>query len=286
MRADRLTSVQHAGLVFPIVDTGPIDGTPVLLLHGWPQDGGSWTSVADELAASGYRTFAPTLRGAVASANPRRRRAFRSGELLEDVVAIIEAIGMPVHLVGHDWGAALAWTVAARRADLVRTLTAVSVPHPAVFLKALRGPRQASKSWYMALFQLPLLPELGLASTAVRTRALRSSGQSPAGARRDAARLHTHALRRGGLHWYRGAPLTRPIDLGGPVSVPVLQVWSDQDVAIARSTIERSRDYAAGEYELVVLGGVSHWIPDEAPAELARMVHGHIHRSVGRGVVS
>lgn len=284
MTRRRLTSVEREGLVFPIVDRGPLDGPPVLLLHGWPQDGESWRDVSDLLVAEGYRTFAPTLRGATITANPRRRSAFRSGELLADVVAMIEAIGAPVHLVGHDWGAALAWTVAARRPDLVRSLSAVSVPHPAAFLKALRRPGQASKSWYMGFFQLPVIPEIALAGRAFRTRALLGSGQKGVALRRDAARLNSHALRRGGLNWYRGAPLTPPKDLGGPTEVPVLQVWSDRDVAIARSTVEQSERYASGSYELVVLKGVSHWIPDEAPDALVQALLAHFGRVHAQGV--
>ena len=190
----RIERFRRAGLVFPTSDTGPLDGPPVLLLHGWPQDGRSWDAVTPGLNAAGYRTYAPTLRGATASANPASRRAYRSAELLADVEAMVGAIGRPVHLVGHDWGAALAWTVAARRPDLARTLAAISVPHPAAFREALKGGRQLRKSWYMGFFQLPVLPELALGPRAARLRLLGSSGQDADSARRDAsARTHCAA---------------------------------------------------------------------------------------------
>ncbi|TAM84519.1 MAG: alpha/beta fold hydrolase [Jatrophihabitans sp.] len=273
--ADRVAAFTRADLTFPTEDTGPIDGEPVLLLHGWPQDGRSWDRVTPALTAAGYRSFAPTLRGATPGANPRPRRAYRGPELLGDVAAMIERIGAPVHLVGHDWGAALAWTVAVRRPDLVTTLTAVSVPHPAAFLNALRRPAQLRRSWYMAFFQLPVVPELALAADGVRRRVLRASGQSSAAARRDAGRLDSYALRRGGFNWYRGALLSAPRDLG-PATVPVLQVWSDGDVAVGRASIEASRAYARGGYRLVVLEGVSHWIPDVAADRLSDALLAHL----------
>lgn len=275
----RIGVFQRDGLRFPTSDVGPLDGEPVLLLHGWPQDSRSWSTVASLLAAQGYRVFAPTLRGATREANPRSRRAFRTPEQLADAEAIIETIGRSVHVVGHDWGAALAWTLAARRPDLVRTMTAVSVPHPLAFMGGLRRPQQMAKSWYMAFFQLPLIPELVLASPSMRTRVFSQAGQTPEVARRDAARLGTYAMRRGGFNWYRGAAITAPREHGGTVPVPTLQVWSDRDVAISRRTVERAREYTTGPYELLVLEGVTHWIPDAVPEQLVSALVRHFERS-------
>lgn len=275
---DRIAAFERAGLRFPTDDLGPPDGDPVLLLHGWPQDARSWDRVSPLLAAQGYRVFVPTLRGATHEANPASRRSYRTGDLLADATAMIAAIGRPVHIVGHDWGAALAWTTAARRPDLVTTLTAVSVPHPAAFLAGLGRPRQLAKSWYMAFFQLPVLPELVLASSVVRRRVLGAAGQTPDVADRDSARLSTYALRRGGLNWYRGAALTRPRDMGGPTTVPTLQVWSEQDVAVSRETVERSARYVHGPYQLLALDGVSHWVPDAAPEQLVEALSNHFGR--------
>jgi pimeloyl-ACP methyl ester carboxylesterase len=271
----RITEFHNGELSFPVRDSGPLEGEPVLLLHGWPQDGSSWEPVAAHLNEAGYRTFAPTLRGVTPGANPRRRGTFRSSELRSDVAAMIAAIGGPVHLVGHDWGAALAWGVATHRPELLRSLTAVSVPHPAAFLRSLYTSPQGLSSWYMYFFQLPVLPELVLGSSWFMTRSLMTTGQARGAARRDARRNGTHALRRGGLNWYRGAVL-EPRDHGAPTPVPVLQVWSDGDTAILRHGIERTHAYAAGDYRLSVLEGVSHWIPDEAPERLADEIIRHL----------
>lgn len=273
--SERITEFHNGALRFPARDTGPLDGPPVLLLHGWPQDGSSWSAVAAALNEAGYRTFAPDLRGVSALANPRSRRHFRGSALRSDVAAMVEQIGRPVHLVGHDWGSALAWNVATHEPELLLSLTGVSVPHPAAFLKSLATSRQGLVSWYMYFFQLPWLPELALGWSWFMTRALMTTGQTRDAARRDARRNGTWAARRGGFNWYRGA-FVEPFDAGDSTPVPVLQVWSDGDTAILRPGIDATRRHAAGAYRLVVLEGVSHWIPDEAPELLADALVEHI----------
>ncbi|UUZ44344.1 alpha/beta fold hydrolase [Janibacter limosus] len=250
----------------------------MLLLHGWPRDGQSWSQVAEQLNAAGFRTFAPHLRGTTDSANPPHRRDFGTSALRSDVTAMVQQIGQPVHLVGHDWGAAPAWDVATHDAGLLRSLTAVSVPHPATFLRSLFTSTQGASSWYMYFFQLPWVPELALDSTRFMTRALMATGQRRELAAQDARRNGTHALRRGGLHWYRGAVTELP-DFGSPTPVPVLQVWSDGDTAVRRRAVEGTHVHAAGTYRLKVLEGVSHWIPQEAPDELATELIAHFHEA-------
>lgn len=273
-----METFRNGDLTFPAREAGPRDGAPVLLLHGWPQDGSSWGQVAPLLHAEGYRTYAPDLRGVSGGARPKGRYGYRLSALRSDVAAMVEQIGEPVHLVGHDWGAALAWNVASHSPELLRTLTAVSVPHPAAFGRALLTSRQGLSSWYMYAFQLPVLPELALGRTALMTRVLEKTGQGSSYAARDAAGNADGARRRGGLNWYRGM-VFEPFDAGAPVPVPVLQVWSDGDVAVRRSGIDRTREHAAGEYRLAVLDGVSHWVPDEAPDRLVAEMLPHLARA-------
>ena len=134
-----MDSYRRGDLTFDVIDRGPADGPPVVLLHGFPQFNTSWEPVMDRLVAQGYRCLAPNQRGYSPRARPPRRRDYRLPYLAEDVLALIDAIGGgPVHLVGHDWGAAAAWQVAATAPERVATLTALSVPHPAGFKKAMR----------------------------------------------------------------------------------------------------------------------------------------------------
>jgi len=272
----RLTSFERAGLVFAVRDSGPQDGIPVVLLHGFPQTSASWAEVIELLNAQGFRTLAPDQRGYTPGALPVRRRDYRLTELVADAAALIEAAGAgPVHLVGHDWGAAAAWGVAAERPDLVRTLSAVSVPHPLAFIQSMARSNQALKSWYMLFFQLPWLPELLLGNETRFIANLQGTGQSKLNAARDFADLHRLGSARTALNWYRGMPLTPPAILRRKVSVPTLQVWSDGDTAVGRKGHELSQRLVTGPWELHTLEGISHWIPDEAPQRLTKLLTEH-----------
>ncbi|MEE2030804.1 alpha/beta fold hydrolase [Rhodococcus chondri] len=272
----RIDTVEREGLTFDVRDEGPIDGEPVVLLHGFPQDARSWDAVAARLHEAGYRTIAPDQRGYSPRARPGRRRDYRIPALVDDIVALVGAIGGgPVHLVGHDWGAVVAWVVAARRPDLVRTLTAVSVPHPAAFMRAMVTSPQLLKSWYILAFQLPWIPEMLLSNDAVTRFVLRRSGQPPETAERDAARMADASAVRGGVNWYRALFFADPRETVGRVRVPTLMVWSDGDIALTRAGADGTGKYVSAPYRLEVLEGVSHWIPDEVPDELGRLIVEH-----------
>jgi len=276
MGTERITSFTRNGLVFDVHDTGPVDGKPVFLLHGFPQDSHSWDAVSPLLHARGYRTIAPDQRGYSPSARPRPRRAYRSSELAEDIVELIEVAGLgPVHLVGHDWGAVVAWQVAARRPDLLRSLIALSVPHPAAFIRAMFTSSQARRSRYMWFFQLPWLPERQLTSGKSWEQSLRSTGMSAEAAARDAERTRDRGAARGALNWYRAMVFSSPRALRAKITVPTLYVWSDGDTAIGPQGAALTPRFVAGPYTYEVLEGVSHWIPDEAPEQLDVLLARH-----------
>lgn len=273
---ERITRFTRNALVFDVRDEGPISGTPVVLLHGFPQDSHSWDAVVPALHTAGFRTLAPNQRGYSPGARPRRRRDYRGEELAADIAALIAAVDAgPVHLVGHDWGAAAAWQVAAGYPDLIRTLTAVSVPHPAAMVRAIRTSRQAFRSWYMLAFQVPWIPELLLTKPALTRGILERMGQTPQRAARDQSNLADRTAARGAVHWYRGLPFTDRHATSRPVRVPTLLVWSDRDKAIGPEGPELTERYVRAPYRLVTLPGVSHWIPDEAPEELAELILDH-----------
>lgn len=271
MRTDhRIRSVERDGLVFDVLDDGPADGEPIVLLHGWPERATSWRHVAPILNAAGYRTLAMDRRGFAPGARPRRRRDYTLPKFAADVVALIDEAGGAAHVVGHDWGAATAWAVAGLHPAKVRTLTAVSVGHPAAFLGAMVKSDQLRKSYYMALFTIPFLPEL-----VVRHRPawfdlqLRKGGMT----RDDVARFRSEIVGDGALptslNCYRAVPLTDPRSVRFRVAAPTTMVWSTKDVALNRWGAEHSAEWVDGPFELVVLDGVSHWIPTEAPDALA-----------------
>ncbi|GGC98955.1 alpha/beta hydrolase [Tersicoccus solisilvae] len=260
-----------------MTDTGPLDGEVVVLLHGFPQTATSWAGVSARLADAGYRTLAPDQRGYSPGARPRGRRAYRLAELTGDVVALIDRIGTgPVHLIGHDWGATVGWSVAAHHPDRVRTWTAASVPHPAAFSRALRSPDQARRSWYMAFFQVPRLPERVLSRTGAGGPTLL------AGAGMDDVALarYRHEMVEGGalpgaLGWYRALPFLTPVPR---VAVPTAFVWSSGDSAVSRRAADLCGRHVSGPYRFVELGG-THWIPDQQPEAISEAFLAGVTRS-------
>ena len=270
----RLTTYRRAGLTFDVTDEGPLDGEVIVLLHGFPQRATSWSKVRPLLHEAGYRTVAPDQRGYSPGARPPRRGDYRLGALVDDVVALIEEIGaVPVHVVGHDWGAAVAWSLAAAHPDRVAVLTTVSVPHPRAMMDSLRRPDQLRRSWYMGFFQLPWLPERVL-SGRLGERFLAAAGMGRDSIARYRSEIVAAGALSGGLNWYRAMAMSNPKGLGRRVRVPTTHVWSDGDTALGRTGAERSAAYVVGDYRLEVLQGISHWIPDEAPERLAAIILG------------
>jgi pimeloyl-ACP methyl ester carboxylesterase len=275
--AARLHTYRHHDLVFEVVDDGPVDGEPVVLLHGWPQSASSWQAVAEGLHPWGFRTLAPNQRGYSPQASPPGRSSYRVPLLAADVVALIEAVDAgPVHLVGHDWGAVVAYAVAGVAPDRVRTLTTLSVPHPGAFLRSMLTSTQAFRSWYMAAFQLPGVPEWLIRRFPQQfVRALESTGQTHDRAVRD-----TQAIIRAGitatLDWYRALPLTDPRGIQAPVTQPTLHVYGARDTALTRVGAELNARFVTGPYRLAVLEEVSHWIPEEVPATVVELFRDHV----------
>jgi pimeloyl-ACP methyl ester carboxylesterase len=269
----RLTEYRRGPHTFDVIDAGPEDGTPVVLLHGFPQRATCWDAVAPLLHASGARTYAPDQRGYSRRARPRSRFAYRTGELVDDVKALIDAIGTGVHLVGHDWGAAIGWGVAARYPEALRSYTAISVGHPAAFTRSMLRSTQGLKSYYMALFQLPFVTEWLLSRRGgPGERLLRHAGMSREMLDAYFAEIVDDGALRGGLGYYRSLPLSFSGDLFGRVSVPTTLLWSTNDVALGRKQAEMTRDFVTGPYELIEMDGASHWIPDQEPVQLSEAI--------------
>jgi pimeloyl-ACP methyl ester carboxylesterase len=254
------------GLRFDVVDSGPAGAPAVVLLHGFPQQPFSFEAVAGRLSAAGLRTLTPTQRGYSPAARPTRRRDYRTAATATDVVALLDTAGLAqAHIVGHDWGGIQAWGVAGWHPDRVVSLTVLSTPHPAAFVKALWTSRQGFMSWYIGLFQLPALPELLAGRTIAKS--LRDSGVPPEFVDRYAAAMAEPGALTGALNWYRGIPFSRRPPLGR-IKVPTSYVWGRHDIALARRAVELTADYVLGPYEVVELEA-GHWLPETKPDAVA-----------------
>ncbi len=270
-RLERITQFRRNNLTFEVSDSGPTDGAPVVLLHGFPQRGNAWDGVATRLHEAGMRTFAPDQRGYSPGARPRSRFAYRAKELVDDVAALIDDVGKPVHLAAHDWGAVVGWAAAARYPEKVASLTAVSVGHPRSFFKALVTGDQLRRSYYIVLFQLPFFPERSLSTPkSWGERRLLETGMAEEQLDQFRREIVGDGALRGGLSWYRSLPRLAPKDLGR-VSVPSTLVWSDGDVALGRTMAEGTAKYVDAPFEFVELTG-SHWLLDERPDDVAEAI--------------
>jgi pimeloyl-ACP methyl ester carboxylesterase len=249
----------------------------VLLLHGFPQHSGEWELVIPALHAADLRTYAidqrgyspgarPTDAGPAGGRPPDRPHPYAIAECTADVLSIMDELGLDAaHVVGHDWGALVGWHLAARHPARVRTLTAVSVPHPLAMAHALADdPEQRERSAYVRLFrQAGKAEEVLLADGARRLRRLLAGVPADRVEAYVAPMLEPGALT-GALGWYRAIS---PDDVAGlgAVPVPTTYLWSDADTAIGRTAATDCARHVTGDYRFVPVTGVSHWIPDEAP---------------------
>jgi pimeloyl-ACP methyl ester carboxylesterase len=258
--ATKLDSYRHDGLTFDVDDLGG-DGQPVILLHGFPQTKESWHQVAPVLSEAGYRVLAPDQRGYSPGARPPRRRDYSLDKLVGDVLALADAAGVGrFHVIGHDWGGAVAWGLGASHPERLASLTSLSTPHGRAMGRALLTSSQALKSWYMLAFQVPSLPEKAVSSGDRLRRSLVGSGLPEAQADASAALLRGGGAR-GAINWYRAMPFSPP-SMAGPISVATLYVYGTDDFALGRRAADLTGGHVTGPYRYEVLDGVGHWIPE------------------------
>ena len=219
----------------------------------------------------------PTNGATLPARGPARRWDYRLSELVDDIRALIDASGAQrVHLVGYDWGATVAWAVAADIPERLASLTTMSVPHPAAFLKAMATSRQALASWYIYFFQLPRIPEryfLDREGNASRLSAfMQSKAKQPSeAADRDARPMAEPGVLTAALNWYRAIPLSDLRGTSQKITVPTMYVWSDGDTALLEKGARNSGRYVSGEYRFETLHG-SHWMLDEQPDAVAALL--------------
>jgi pimeloyl-ACP methyl ester carboxylesterase len=231
--------------------------------------------VSPALHAEGLRTIAPDQRGYSPGARPGDVGAYAQSECVADGVAILDALGIDrAHVVGHDWGATVGWGMAARYPDRVRTLTALSVPHPRALTQALlTSPDQLRRLAYVLLFRRQGTAEkLLLDDDAKRLRGIfAGAGLDAAAVDRYVAPMRAPGALTAALNWYRAISLLGR-DRVGKVGVPTTYVWSSGDVAIGPAAARRCAQEVTGRYRFVELPGITHWIADQAPDSVADAV--------------
>ncbi|HEX4862832.1 MAG TPA: alpha/beta fold hydrolase [Acidimicrobiales bacterium] len=274
----RLEQFSRDGLTFDVTDVGPEEGRVVIALHGFPEDRHCWDAVGTALAGAGHRMLAPDQRGYSPRARPKGRRSYAMSELDADALALADAAGADrFDVVGHDWGGAVAWDLAGRHPDRVRTATVLSTPHPRAFQASMLRSSQLFHSWYMLFFQIPRIPEAGFRARGGRQMeaSLRRSGLDPDSAARYAARFAEPGAMTGPVNWYRALPFEASSPTPA-VEVPSLYVWSDNDRFLSRKAAELTARFVTGPYRFEVLAGEAHWLPTAAPEKVSHLLLDHL----------
>jgi len=240
------------------------EGRPVILLHGFPDSGRVWRHQVPALAAAGFQVIVPDLRGYGKSDKPGDVASYAMPLLMADVIGVLDDLGVErAHVVGHDWGAAIAWAVATFYPQRVDHLAALSVGHPAAFGAA--GFAQREKSWYMLLFQFEGIAERWLSDNEWAN--FRAWAKHP-DADEVIAELAAGSLTPG-LSWYRAIvppeSLLAPRMELPPVPAPTMGVWSSGDIALTEAQMTGSGEQVSGTWRYEMVPGVGHWMQLEAP---------------------
>lgn len=252
-------------------DTAPL----ALCLHGFPESKFSWRFQMPVLAGLGYRVWAPNLRGYGGTSRPKGVAAYSIDNLVADVEALIGASGAKeTLLIAHDWGAIIAWHCAMRKIKTLTRLVIMNVPHPSRFMEDIKTNKaQRKKSWYVAFFQLPFLPERMMTrrgAEAVGNAFLVMAVDKSRFPEPVLAHYRANALIPGAMtamvNYYRAAFRNRarmaPAD--PTVTVPTLIVWGEEDAALEKSLVPGTERFVP-DLTVRYLAGVSHWVQQEAP---------------------
>jgi pimeloyl-ACP methyl ester carboxylesterase len=241
------------------------EGRPVVLLHGFPDSGRLWRHQVPALVAAGFQVLVPDMRGYGASDKPAQVEAYALAALAGDVLAVMSDAGVDrAHVVGHDWGAAVAWGLAALAGDRVDHLVALSVGHPATFRAG--GYEQHEKSWYMLLFQFPEVAEEWASANGWANFRAWSGHPDPDGVVAD---LEANGSLTPALNYYRANVPPRVWVRTGPplppVTAPTMGVWSSGDFALTERQMTASEAHVTGGWRYERLEGAGHWMQLEAP---------------------
>ena len=259
--------LQVGGVSLRVEDAG--EGPAVLLLHGFPDSLQLWREVRPRLLAAGCRVIALDQRGFGESDAPAGRGHYAFDTLVADVVGVLDALGVaaPARVIGHDWGAVVAWGLAMKHPERVAAAVAISVGHPREY--ALAGLEQRRKGLYTLGWQFPVLAERWLmADDWARMRHWLRQHPDPEACLRDLARPGRLTA---GLNWYRANLGSVLLRAWPSCRVPMLGIWGSADHCLAEDQMRRSSRRMAAPWRYERIDGAGHWLPLEQPGRIAEL---------------
>ncbi|MGK0361980.1 MAG: pimeloyl-ACP methyl ester carboxylesterase [Bradymonadia bacterium] len=272
------TTLTVGALRFDALVAGPQDGPGVILLHGFPQTNHAWAAYLQPLADAGFRVVAPNQRGYSATARPGEVDQYALPLLAADVLGVADAMGFDrFHLVGHDWGAAVTWYVAATSPGRILTANPLSVPHLTAFANALADPEsdQAERSSYFALFRSPTAQDLMLANDAAILRTQVWADLPATAIEAYLAVLGTPEALGAALNWYRANDFAAAPAIPA-VTVPTMYIWGDADTALGPDSANATGDFVEGPYRFEIVAGGTHWLPELNAEQVLPLLLDHL----------
>ncbi len=274
--------IQTNGITLHVVQAGPQDGPLVILLHGFPEFWYGWRKQIDALAAQGFRVWVPDQRGYNLSDKPEGITAYSLDELALDVIGLIDAAGVEkALLVGHDWGAAVAWWVANVYPQRLHKLVILNVPHHSVLRRTLsQSWSQRRKSWYVFAMQIPRLPEAMLSRNDFKSLAetVKNTGRPGTFTDEDLIKYRRAWAQAGALtamiNWYRAIiqrPPQRALPTSPRITVPTLIIWGAQDAFLKREMAQASIELC-DDGRLEMIEEATHWVQHEEPERVNRLM--------------
>lgn len=257
---------------------GPADGQPVIILHGFPEAWFGWENQIHSLAGAGFRVIAPDQRGYNLSDKPEGKDSYQIEQLVNDILGLADTLGLDqFYLVGHDWGAIVAWSLALGHPERVKHLAIANVPHPAVFRSyLLTHPAQMLKSWYAGFFQIPRLPELFSRAGNWRFLIRAMPGYWP----EDQQDRYREAWSQPGaitamINWYRAAARkSTSRNTSSVVKAPTLIIWGKKDPHLSHQMAPLSLAYCQNG-QLVLIEDATHWVQHDQPDTVSQLLIEH-----------
>lgn len=265
------------GIRLHYVEAG--SGPLVLLLHGFPEYSNSWHRQIPALVQAGYHVVAPEMRGYNLSDKPSSWRDYDASALGADIAALVRHFDVErAHIVGHDWGAAVAYLTAMEHPEVVERVAILNAPHPARMLTGFRTLKQLRKSWYMFFFQLPVAPERLLAANNYRALK-RALAESPHGFSNEDIAGYVETWKRPGalkgmLDYYRAALRQTPgkaLARMSPIAAPVLVIWGERDSVLGRELAMPEPEWVPNAH-VEYLPDATHWVQHDAPERVNELL--------------
>ena len=273
----QISKISTGALEFDCRVSGSKKNELIILLHGFPETSFMWIGLMEKLSSMGYYCVAPNMRGYSKNACPKGVKNYTTQKLVHDIFNIADALNKnKFHLIGHDWGAGIGWNIVYLKPERILSWTALSVPHPRGFAKAIKTDKeQRKKSRYIGWFLIPIIPELVL-----RKNNFKKFRRLWKNSTKDELNDYLEVFKRNGtltasLNYYRANLAKGKKQPTGEITRPTLFIWGKNDLAVGRVAAENNHKYMKGDYTFLELDG-GHWLIQTNYQEVEKAIIEHL----------